>query len=404
MSSHPVSDAIRTLYETYPYPPRIPGGSADPFLELIWAFSQHSRPGRRSFFDAGCGSGINVLGGALLYPHFDVYGCDLNRVTLDGLRTEAEALNLKNLHLQEMDLLHLDPEFGPVEGFDVIYSTGVIHHTPNPVGVLKSLAGRLAPQGVLRLMVYGDLGRSDLYRFARVARQCYGPESGSWPERVAQARELMRELASSGGHLGPFAPPSLRGPWQDALEVDDIEFADRYLNPHDQPFTIPTLKKAIEEAGLQFLDWFEPREWDLELLLPEFATRPEAPTDLWSRATLIEQLFDRPRLDLYLVGPKFERRRLQLSDQTYLGLNPQLFLNCVKARGVSFHRAAQLRLGKESVLSREEGILLESLGLRFMPLQAIVAEMPNPGLDHWRPIVQRLLDLNFLFSPHPLQV
>ena len=401
MKSHPVSESIRGLYEAFPYPSRIPGGSADPFLEYIWSFSGKPHGNPRSFLDAGCGTGLNVLGGALLYPHFQVYGCDLNRVALETLKTEAAQLNLPNLHLQEMDLLNLDPDFGPAEGFDIIYSTGVIHHTADPVGILKSMASRLAPQGVLRLMVYGELGRTDLYRFARVARKLYG--EFDWQERVSRARSLMQELEASGRYHDPYLPPVFRGPWEDAQRVDDVEFADRYLNPHDQPFTIPRLQEAVEEAGLQFLDWFEPREWELERLLPDFAATEAAPVDQWEKFRLIEGFFDRPKLDLYLVGPDFQKRELRLTKDTYLGLNPQLFIQTIKARGVSIQEMAQLRLGQEEPLTREEGLLIDTFGRRFITLEAIVSELPNPLLERWIPVVEGLLEKNYLFSPHPLQ-
>lgn len=400
VNSHPVSQSIRELYEAYPYPPRIPGGSADPYLELMWSFRADSGNRQRTFLDAGCGTGMNVLGGAILYPHFQVYGCDLNRVAIASLREEARELGLSNLHLSEMDLLDPDAQFGPSEGFDLIFSTGVIHHTADPVGVLKSLASRLAPQGILRLMVYGELGRSDLYRFARVARKLYGHLP--WQERVSKARALMKELEQSGKLRDEFLPPVFRGPWEDAQRVDDVEFADRYLNPHDQPFTIPRLQTALESADLQLLDWFEPREWDIERLLPDFVAGDTAPTQVWDRYRLIEELFDRPKLDCYVVGPDFRRREVELGPYTYLGLNPQLFLKTVKARGVSIHRVAQLRLGPDEPLTREEGQLLEAFGLRFMTLADIVAELPNPSLGAWLPIAESLLRRTFLFSPHVL--
>lgn len=377
----------------------MPGGSADPFLELIWSFTNKPHSRQPTFFDAGCGTGLNVLGGAAIYPRFQVYGCDLNRVALDQVRSEAKQHGLENVELAELDLLKLDPFFGPPRGFDIIYSTGVIHHTPDPAGILKSLAGRLAHQGVLRLMVYGDLGRTDLYRFARVARALYGKDRYDWKTRVQKSRHLMTELSQAGAARGA-TPPVFRGPWEDALRVDDVEFADRYLNPHDQPFSVRTLKEAVEGAGLRILKWFEPREWDLHGLLPEFAQSGLAPKDPWEQYSLIEELFDRPKLDLYLVGPGYEQRQVQLGPSTVIGLNPQLFLNCVKTRGVSFQRAARLRLWHETPISVDEGHLLEGIGLRFMTVSDLIAELPNPSLGHWLPIFNKLLDQDFLFSPH----
>lgn len=396
-----VSQTIRALYEAYPYPSRIPGGSADPFLELIWSFNGKPHEEERSFLDAGCGTGLNVLGGAAIYPSFQIFGCDLNRVALEQLKKEAAEIGLSNLTLQEMDLLHLDPDFGPSEGFDIIYSTGVIHHTADPVGILKSMAKRLAPQGVLRLMVYGEKGRSDLYRFARVARSVYGKDEYSWAERVKRSKKLLHWVGESAARRGAPPPPVFRGPWEDAKRIDDVEFADRYLNPHDQPFTIRGLKEALDQAGLKFLRWFEPREWDLTTLLPGFQDYAPLPEDQWDRFELVEGLFDRPKFDLYLVHPDFVGREVAVTADTYIGLNPQLFLNCVKARGVSFHRAAQLRLWKESVLTRDEGQLLESIALRFITVESLIKEMPNPSLEHWLPLVQSLVEREYLFCPHP---
>ncbi len=393
-----VSEKIRDLYETYPYPTRMPGGSADPFLEYILSFAESAPNAERSFLDAGCGTGLNVFGGAAIYPHFQIYGCDLNRVALEQIRREAALYGFHNLTVQEMDLLHLERDFGPRQGFDVIYSTGVIHHTADPAGVLKSLAGRLAPQGVLRLMVYGKRGRQDLYRFACVARSVYGHLP--WPERVREARGLMEALERSHRQHHGFPPGVARGPWEDALRTDDIEFADRYLNPHDQPFTVPSLQSLVTDSGLEFLAWFEPRDWDLEGLLPELAQSGRAPEESWARFALIEELFDRPMLDLYLVKPGFRRRSVVVDADTVVGLNPQCFLHCYKARGVSFHRLAQLRLGPERVLERDEGLLLETIGRRFMSVSEITAEMPQPSLSHWLPVVTRLVETDHLFCPH----
>ena len=400
MSQESVSSAVRSLYEKYPYPSRIPGGSADPFLDYLTAKSQNPQSGRRSFLDAGCGTGLNTLGGAAIYPHYDVFGCDLNRIAMEQIQNEAKDLGISNLQVQEQDLLNLDPSFGPERGFDVIYSTGVIHHTSDPVGILKSLASRLAPQGILRLMVYGELGRTGLYRFAEVAKRLFGQPEHEWASRVAQSKELLQELHQTTADKVPFMPPVFRGPWQDAMRVDDIEFADRYLNPHDQPFTIETLKAALQDADLHLLDWFEPREWDLKQLLPQFAASPACPQDDWSRYELVERLYDRPKLDLYLVKKDFQPRQLDLSPTTYLGLNPQLFLSCLKVRGTSFHRSAQLRLGPEEQLDRDEGLFLENLGLKFASLTDVLMSLPNPTLDHWMPVVQRLVERDFLFSPH----
>ena len=53
---------------------------------------------------------------------------------------------------------------GPAGGFDVILSSGVVHHLVDPLAGLQRLREHLAPHGVLSLMVYGRHGRESLYR------------------------------------------------------------------------------------------------------------------------------------------------------------------------------------------------------------------------------------------------
>lgn len=389
-----VTRRVRSLYEAYPYPERMPGGASDAYLDMLLAFTEQPPQRRCSFLDAGCGTGVNLLGAAMLYPHFDVYGCDLNRVALSAIENDLREHGLHNVELRELDLVDLPEEFGPPQGFDVIYCTGVLHHLVDPRRALRRLADRLAPQGVLRLMVYSEQGRVDLYRFARVAQRLW-PEQKWGNDRLQLARALMAELERQ-----PTTPPPLRGTWSDALTAGDAEFADRYLHPHDHPYSPAALRELLESCQLRVLDWFEPRDWQLESLLPEFAASPDAPREFWERVELIDQLFERPKFDLYLVGPEFRERHAVVSEETLLSTSPQLFLEQVTVRGNPLAQAARLRLGEIEPLSRSEGRLLAALGRRFASLAELHQEwgelLGASALEE----AEGLLRRGFLYAPH----
>ena len=392
---------VRDLYEAFPYPERMPGGASDPYLDLLSSQAATPPQERLAFLDAGCGTGVNVLGGATLYPHYDVHGCDINRVALAELEQEIHQHGLDNAKVHESELTEIGDDIGPAAGFDIIFCTGVLHHTPYPEKALKRLAQRLAPHGILRLMVYSRRGRDDLYRFARVVQKLWPGQGFPWPKRVEMAQALMGELEQHFRSTG-VTPPPLRGTWSDATTVGAAEFADRYLNPHDQPYTPGSLRALIESAGLRVLDWFEPRDWDFDALLPELAQGPDGPKEFWERVEVLDELFERPKFDLYLVGPDFKPRQARIEPDTLLSTNPQLFLEQVTVRGVPIAQAARLRLGGIEPLSRSEGRLLAALGRRFASLKELTTEWGENLSESTITEARTLVARGFLYTPHPL--
>lgn len=397
------TSAVRSMYEAYPYPERMPGGASDPYLDLVRAYAADPVQGRASFLDAGCGTGVNVLGGATLYSHFDVFACDINRVALAELQNELLESDLTNAQVREADLTALPEDFGPERGFDIIFCTGVLHHMAHPETALRRLVARLAPQGVLRLMVYSERGRADLCRFAQAAQRLWPAETYSWPERLRSARELMSELQRQGDNNGVTVPP-LRGTWSDATGVGAAEFADRYLHPLDHPYTTANFRALLEGAGLQFLDWFEPRDWDLDLLLPDFAASPDCPRDFWGRVELVDGLFERPKLDMYVVKNGFQRRTVEVGQSTLLATNPQLFFEQVTVRGAPLAQAARLRMGGIEPLTRSQGRLIHALGRRYASLRQLCSEWDESPTGALLDEAQSLVDRGFLFSPHPVEM
>lgn len=118
----------------------------------------------RRVLDVGCGMGrfLEVAAGA---GAAEAVGIDMTRA-VDA--AQANLAGHPNAHLVQADLFHLPFAAGC---FDVIYSIGVLHHTPDTRAAFLRLPRLLAPGGTLAVWVYSRHPRqrlphllSDLYR------------------------------------------------------------------------------------------------------------------------------------------------------------------------------------------------------------------------------------------------
>ncbi len=115
----------------------------------------------RLVLDVGCGMGrfadvVSRWGGK-------VVGIDLS------LAVEAAHANLggrENVRILQADLFHLPFRPGT---FDVVYSIGVLHHTPDCEKAFRQLVPLVRPGGRLCVWVYGTMGPWE--RFARFYRK-----------------------------------------------------------------------------------------------------------------------------------------------------------------------------------------------------------------------------------------
>lgn len=100
--------------------------------------------------EIGCGIGTDAVGFARAGA--DYTGVELSEVSLDLARKRFAVYGLTGRLLQgdgEAVSAHLAPA-----AFDLVYSFGVIHHTPNPRAVIENARRLIRPAGVLKIMLY----------------------------------------------------------------------------------------------------------------------------------------------------------------------------------------------------------------------------------------------------------
>ncbi len=315
-----VTAAVRQMYERFPYPSGTPVNRVGSDIRLVLSYLEQGRQkgGCLQVLDAGCGRGIGVLGAAALQPDVHFLGIDCNRVALAEATATARRLGLRNIEFRECDLMELSDLDAPPGGFDVIFSSGVIHHLSDPQAGLGRLRELLSPHGAINLMVYARYGRAPLLRIARAIDLLFSDQP-ALDERLDLARAVAavgREQVLAGST------------WQDTCEVDDVEFVDRCLNVNETSYQIDNLWDLLAACDLSFVRWLEPADWSVEQLIPAGALRDRLTAlSATERFRFVEQVFQRPSFELIAGHVANEGRRpLQAAEaaRTSFALNPEV--------------------------------------------------------------------------------
>ena len=115
----------------------------------------------RLVLDVGCGMGrfadvVSRWGGRVI-------GIDLSQAVEAAY---ANLSNRDNVRILQADLFHLPFRQGT---FDIVYSVGVLHHTPDCEKAFRQLVPFVRPGGRVCLWVYGQMGPWE--RFSRLYRK-----------------------------------------------------------------------------------------------------------------------------------------------------------------------------------------------------------------------------------------
>jgi SAM-dependent methyltransferase len=289
-----ITSDIRDMYEKFPYPSGEPTNRLGSDVDLILSYGAlaPTTSGSRQVLDAGCGRALGLIGAATLQPDVQFTGIDINRVGLADSQAAITQRGLKNIRLQEVDLMTLTGLATPPGGYDVIHSSGVIHHLSDPAASLALLRENLAPHGLVNLMVYGRNGRDPLLKTAAAIDVLF-PADTPLVDRVA----LARQVAIYGSeHV-------LKGSrFADTGQVDDVEMVDRVLNANETTYDIAGLWQMIDAAGLRFVRWAEPLDWQTKMQVPDSDLRKHLLTlSLVEQYQFLEMVLCPPMLEVMLA-------------------------------------------------------------------------------------------------------
>ena len=123
------------------------------FVEYhIPGFAEFERWKGKKVLEIGCGIGTDTI--SFARAGAQVTAIDLTEKSLEVARQRAKVFGLEDrVKFFQADAEKLSDTV-PVEKYDLIYSFGVIHHTPHPEAVLEQLQKYSKPETTLKIMVY----------------------------------------------------------------------------------------------------------------------------------------------------------------------------------------------------------------------------------------------------------
>ena len=220
------TETVRAFYEAAPFPGYPPRDSLSAF---------RTRAGRSRFaqlldraisadarlVEVGCGTGqMSVY---LARADRVVIGIDVSRSSLLLGAAAAHRFGLSGVYFVETDLHRSALKSG---AFDVVYSSGVLHHTPNPRAAFAEVARLARPGGMVVVGVYNTVARLPV-RFRRTVARLTG-------FRVVPFDPVLRER----GH---------------ELARREAWLHDQYQHPEEHSHTVREIQQWFVENEVDYL-------------------------------------------------------------------------------------------------------------------------------------------------------
>lgn len=187
-------------------------------------FAQFPRWQGKKVLEIGCGIGTDTI--SFARHGAQVTAVELSESSLEIAKQRAQVCGVQDRIRFCLGNAEELTTFLPVEPYDLIYSFGVIHHTPHPGRTIKQMRRYVQPGSTVKVMVYHRYawkvlwillayGKGQFWRLAELVAQHSEAETGC-PITYTFTRRGVRELLEQCGfrvtemwvdHIFPYHIP-----------------------------------------------------------------------------------------------------------------------------------------------------------------------------------------------------
>ncbi|GJL84357.1 MAG: hypothetical protein DHS20C02_01320 [Micavibrio sp.] len=235
-------------YESYAYPLTHPEHQA--VVAKLFGLSPIDLKTAR-VLELGCGGGGNILPLALDFPNADFVGIDLSPVQIEEANTHKEALGLKNVRFEAMDIMDFDKKMGE---FDYIICHGVFSWVPDFVRekILEICDKHLSKNG-LACISYNVMPGWAPLRSVREMMMIHTAKFEDPAKKVSQAKYLV-EFLDKFMPQGSSMHKAVHNVHEKFKEsTNDSYILHEYLESNNNPFYFNEFAEMIAAHKLQYI-------------------------------------------------------------------------------------------------------------------------------------------------------
>ena len=371
---------VAEQYETFPYPFREIGNEPKVYFGTsLFELNHFLWGGKRNFQQTGlnvliAGGGTSKMSTVLAQTLEEnnvpgvIVHLDLSNASISLAREKAIVFGVSHrIQFVQGSLLNVDQDLTVMQhapkGFDLVISTGVIHHLESPARGLATLGKTLTKGGGLFVMVYGLYGRQKhgLYSLQESLRKLVPLHSSNHHNRLNMTKQLVQLLPANH----PFVIRNSN------IQFSDVELYDMLLHSQDTPFTVPSILEMAKEANVKIVDFV----YNAKYNPIQFFNPRRSPSDI--KLNMKNLFQNMSRFDMYEIGEKLSH---SISKHYFYAVREEDNIN-----HAGLHLDS-ISLKAASLCRPEGSVLLESISIEHR--ETLQKRLGKEGMIGWTELLR----------------